>query len=87
MTVKKLELPAYDPRGVQGQGLQYATSNRGGCHVRGYLISPEVLGVPVKVDRFALEGKAALAKLFQDLTRCDRFPGTLPVLVLCTKRR
>ena len=68
MTVKKLELPAYDPRGVQGHGLQYATSNRGGCHVRGYLISPEVLGVPMKVDRFTLEGKAALAKLFQDLT-------------------
>lgn len=68
MTVKKLELPAYDPRGVQGHGLQYATSNRGGCHVRGYLIAPEVLGVPMQVDRFALEGKAALAKLFQDLT-------------------
>ena len=68
MTVKKLEMPAYDPRGVQGHGLQYATSNRGGCHVRGYLISPEVLGIPVKVDRFAVEGKAALAKAFQDLT-------------------
>lgn len=68
MSVKKLELPAYDPRGVQGHGLQYATSNRGGCHVRGYLISPEILGIPMKVDRFALEGKAALVKLFQDLT-------------------
>jgi aldehyde:ferredoxin oxidoreductase len=68
MSVKKLELPAYDPRGVQGHGLQYATSNRGGCHVRGYVISAEVLGIPEKVDRFSLEGKAALAKLFQDLT-------------------
>jgi aldehyde:ferredoxin oxidoreductase len=68
MTVKKLELPAYDPRGVQGHGLQYATSNRGGCHVRGYMISPEVLGIPERVDRFSIEGKAALAKLFQDLT-------------------
>lgn len=68
MSVKKLELPAYDPRGVQGHGLQYATSNRGGCHVRGYLISPEILGVPFKADRFSLEGKASLAKLFQDLT-------------------
>ena len=46
MTVKKQELPAYDPRGVQGHGLQYATSNRGGCHVRGYMIAPEILGVP-----------------------------------------
>ena len=68
MSVKRLELPAYDPRGVQGQGLQYATSNRGGCHVRGYLIAPEVLGVPEALDRFSLEAKALWAKTFQDLT-------------------
>ena len=68
MSVKKLELPAYDPRGIQGHGLQYATANRGGCHVRGYLISPEILGVPEKLDRFALEGKATWVKIFQDLT-------------------
>jgi len=68
MTVKKQELPAYDPRGIQGHGLQYATSNRGGCHVRGYMISPEILGVPEKLDRFSLEGKAQWAKIFQDLT-------------------
>lgn len=68
MTVKKQELPAYDPRGIQGHGLQYATSNRGGCHVRGYLISPEILGLPEKLDRFSLEGKATWARVFQDLT-------------------
>jgi aldehyde:ferredoxin oxidoreductase len=68
MTVKKLEMPAYDPRGVQGQGLQYATSNRGGCHVRGYLISPEVLGLPEKLDRLSIEGKTVWVKAFQDLT-------------------
>ncbi|SHM72412.1 aldehyde:ferredoxin oxidoreductase [Caldanaerovirga acetigignens] len=68
MSVKKLELPAYDPRGVQGHGLQYATANRGGCHVRGYMISPEILGVPEKLDRFSIEGKARWVKLFQDLT-------------------
>ncbi|PKM51943.1 MAG: aldehyde ferredoxin oxidoreductase [Firmicutes bacterium HGW-Firmicutes-7] len=68
MSVKKQELPAYDPRGIQGQGLQYATSNRGGCHVRGYLISPEILGLPEKLDRFSLEGKAGWVKIFQDLT-------------------
>src|SRR5665648_837527 len=38
MSVKKQDIPAYDPRGAQGQALAYATSNRGGCHVRGYLI-------------------------------------------------
>ncbi|GAW29227.1 aldehyde ferredoxin oxidoreductase family protein [Carboxydocella sp. ULO1] len=68
MAVKKQELPAYDPRGVQGHGLQYATSNRGGCHVRGYMISPEILGLPEKLDRFSLEGKAEWVKVFQDLT-------------------
>jgi aldehyde:ferredoxin oxidoreductase len=68
MTVKKQELPAYDPRGIQGQGLQYATSNRGGCHVRGYLISPEILGLPEKLDRLEIKGKPLWAKIFQDLT-------------------
>ncbi|MCY3021394.1 MAG: aldehyde ferredoxin oxidoreductase family protein [Planctomycetota bacterium] len=68
MSVKKQELPAYDPRGLQGHGLQYATSNRGGCHVRGYMISAEVLGIPEKLDPHSIEGKAKWAKLFQDLT-------------------
>ncbi len=68
MSVKKLELPAYDPRGVQGHGLQYATSNRGGCHVRGYMIAPEIVGLPEKLDPLSIEGKAAWVKIFQDLT-------------------
>ncbi len=68
MSVKKLEMPAYDPRGVQGHGLEYATSNRGGCHVRGYMISPEILGIPEKLDRFSVDGKAGWVKRMQDLT-------------------
>jgi aldehyde:ferredoxin oxidoreductase len=68
MTVKKQEIPAYDPRGAQGHALEYATSNRGGCHVRGYLISPEILGIPEKLDPFVTEGKAQWVKTFQDLT-------------------
>ncbi|MEM1732913.1 MAG: aldehyde ferredoxin oxidoreductase family protein [Desulfurococcaceae archaeon] len=66
MVVRGQELPAYDPRGVQGHGLAYATSNRGGCHLRAYLISPEVLGIPVKADRFTTEGKGKLVKEMQD---------------------
>jgi len=77
MTVKKLEIPAYDPRGIMGQGLSYATSNRGGCHVRGYMISPEILGLPQKLDRFSLEGKATWTKIFQDFT------ATIDSLGLC----
>ena len=72
MSTKKQEMPAYDGRAIQGIGLEYATSNRGGCHVRGYMISPEVLGIPVKLDPQVTEGKGALLKTFQDLTAlCD----------------
>ncbi|MGC8663330.1 MAG: aldehyde ferredoxin oxidoreductase family protein [Thermoplasmata archaeon] len=68
MSAKKQELPAYDPRGAYGHGLEYATSNRGGCHVRGYMISPEILGLPEKLDPLKVEGKGAYTKMFQDLT-------------------
>jgi len=68
MTVKKLEIPAYDARGVQGIGVTYATSNRGGCHVRGYTISPEVLGTPEALDRTSAENKHVWSIAFQNLT-------------------
>lgn len=68
MTVKGQEFPAYDPRGIQGMGLSYATSNRGACHLRGYTVSAEVLGVPEKMDPLVTEGKAGLVKAFQDAT-------------------
>lgn len=68
MSVKKQEMPAYDARAVQGIGITYATSNRGGCHVRGYMISPEVLGLPEQLDRTVTDDKAFWAKTFQDLT-------------------
>ena len=68
MSVKKQEMPAYDARGVQGIGITYATSNRGGCHVRGYTIAPEVAGLPVQLDRTVTNEKAFWSKTFQDLT-------------------
>jgi aldehyde:ferredoxin oxidoreductase len=68
MTVKGQEFPAYDPRGIQGMGLAYATSNRGACHLRGYTVSSELLGVPVKTDPLSTEGKPDLVKAFQDAT-------------------
>jgi aldehyde:ferredoxin oxidoreductase len=67
MSVKGLELPAYDPRGVQGQGLAYATSNRGGCHLKAYMIAPEILGVPNLMERFSTSGKPETVIIFQDL--------------------
>ena len=68
MTSKGQEFPAYDGRSIQGIGLAYATSNRGGCHLRGYTIASEVLGIPVKTDPLEHEGKPALVKAFQDAT-------------------
>ena len=68
MGVKKQEFPAYDSRGIQGMGLAYATSNRGACHLRGYTVASEVLGIPVKTDPLVTDGKADLVKAFQDAT-------------------
>jgi aldehyde:ferredoxin oxidoreductase len=77
MSVKSLEIPAYDPRGTQGQGLAYATSNRGGCHLRAYMISTEVLGTPIPMDRFTSTGKAGIVKVFEEIS------ALIDSLVLC----
>jgi len=66
MSVKGLEMPAYDPRGIKGMGLEYATANRGGCHVTGYTVAPEIVGIPEKIDPLTTEGKAQWVKTFQD---------------------
>jgi len=66
MSAKKLELPAYDPRGMQGQGLLFATSNRGACHMRGNMLGPEVLALPRLIDRFANQGKAGIVSVHQN---------------------
>ena len=68
MSSKGQEFPAYDGRAIQGIGLAYATSNRGGCHLRGYTIASEVLGIPVKTDPLESQGKPDLVKAFQDAT-------------------
>lgn len=67
MAVKGQSVPAYDPRGLKGMGLGYATSNRGACHLRGYTAASELLGVPEKTDPLAWKGKGELTKVFQDL--------------------
>lgn len=65
MQVKGLEFPAYDPRGMQGQGLLYATSNRGACHLRGNMLGPELLGAPKMLERHAPSGKAGILIVMQ----------------------
>ncbi len=66
MSVKGMEMPAYDPRGMQGQGLLFATSNRGACHMRGNMLGPEVLGLPKLVHRLQVQGKAGMVILHQN---------------------
>lgn len=66
MSVKGLEMPAYDPRGMQGQGLLYATSNRGACHMRGNMLGLEVLGLPKLIDRLQVQGKSSYVILHQN---------------------
>ena len=60
---KGLEMPAYDPRGALGMALGYALSTRGGCHLRAYPISHEILRKPVATDRFTFSGKARIITL------------------------
>ncbi|MHC1703341.1 MAG: aldehyde ferredoxin oxidoreductase family protein [Tenuifilaceae bacterium] len=67
MQVKGLEMPAYDPRGFYGMSLALSTSNRGGCHLKGYLVATEALATPFEINRFSKEGKPGLTKLYQDL--------------------
>jgi aldehyde:ferredoxin oxidoreductase len=63
--VKGLELPAYDPRGMKGQALTYALSDRGGCHLRSNALRTELLGIPEPVDRYAYQGKAEMIRELQ----------------------
>ncbi|MFO3797638.1 MAG: aldehyde ferredoxin oxidoreductase C-terminal domain-containing protein, partial [Anaerolineales bacterium] len=59
--------PAYDPRGLKGMGIAYATSNRGACHLRGYTPASELGLIPLKTDPLAWEGKGKLTVLLQNL--------------------
>ncbi len=67
MHVKGLELPAYDPRGSAGMALAYATSDRGGCHLRSWPIGDELLATEGRMDLHSEEFKAELVKTQQDL--------------------
>lgn len=63
--VKGMEMPAYDPRGAVGQGLSYATSNRGGCHLSAYVLALEAyFGM---ASPRALRWKHYMVKFFEDL--------------------
>jgi aldehyde:ferredoxin oxidoreductase len=70
MTVKGQGIPAYDPRGLQGMGIGYATSNRGACHLRAYTPAAELGVMPfnsLKVDPLEWENKGELVMIFQNV--------------------
>ena len=71
MTVKGQGVPAYDPRGIKGMGVGYATSNRGACHLRGYTPAAEVignvLGPTTITDPLEWKGKGELTMIFQNV--------------------
>lgn len=87
MHVKGLELPGWGIRSAPSMGLNYATTDRGGCHQRAWPISYD-LGAKTPegkvLDRFSSEGKASVTKYQQDviaafysLIACDFSTGAL----------
>ncbi|MCP5044856.1 MAG: aldehyde ferredoxin oxidoreductase family protein [bacterium] len=65
MHVKGLELSAYDPRGSFAQGVEYATTNRGGCHVQGASMYMESVG-PLTINPQNYKLKADIPMLMQN---------------------
>jgi aldehyde:ferredoxin oxidoreductase len=81
--VKGLEVPMHDPRAFKGMGLQYATSHRGACHLRGLVYEIEQgaripdLGIHERIERFPTEGKARIVITMQD------WHDAIDSLILC----
>lgn len=68
MGVKGLSMAPFDPRGIQGMGLHFASSNYGPHHLYAYTFIDEVLNVHENLDPWATEGKPGLVKRYQDIT-------------------
>ena len=67
MVSKGQEFAGYEPRGEQGMGLAYATSNIGASHMRAHMAYVELLGVPILIDPFTWKDKPPIVKDFQDV--------------------
>ncbi|UCC39342.1 MAG: aldehyde ferredoxin oxidoreductase, partial [Candidatus Aminicenantes bacterium] len=82
MAIKKLEIPAYDPRASYTQALGYMTSPTGACHLRGgYAVSLAFFGGPKEIPRFSmLQSPIAIRNMqnlgiLQDSLGVCRFTG------------
>lgn len=91
MHVKGLEIPMHNPYRFKEMGLQYATSERGACHLRGFsmltargILIPD-LGLDKKLDGFTIEGKPHIVKIMQDACRMIDALGICKFVVLFGK--
>jgi aldehyde:ferredoxin oxidoreductase len=81
--VKGLEVPMHDPRAFKGMGLQYATSHRGACHLRGMFYHIEQgervpdLGIHKRYERFTVEDKA------EPVIAMQNWHDVLDSLIMC----
>jgi len=66
--VKGQAMPAYDPRGVQGIGVTYATTTQGADHTAGYAVTANILGVGGSVNPLKPEGQIELSRNLQIAT-------------------
>ncbi len=82
MTVKGLEIPAYDPRASFTQSLGYMTSPTGACHLRGgYAVSLAFFGGSKEIPRFSIRQSPLAVHnvqnlgIIQDSSGMCRFTG------------
>ncbi|MBU1340235.1 MAG: aldehyde ferredoxin oxidoreductase [Proteobacteria bacterium] len=66
--VKGQAMAAYDPRGVQGIGVTYATSPMGADHTAGYSVATNILGIGGNVNPLLAEGQVDLSRNLQIAT-------------------
>jgi len=66
--VKGQNMPAYDPRAIQGIGVTYATSTMGADHTAGYAIATNIMKVGGYVDPLKPEGQVELSRNLQIAT-------------------
>jgi aldehyde:ferredoxin oxidoreductase len=66
--VKGQSMPAYDPRGIQGMGVTYATTPMGADHTAGYAVATNIMKVGGYVDPLTPEGQAELSRNLQIAT-------------------
>ncbi len=66
--VKGQAMPAYDPRGIQGIGVTYATATMGADHTAGYAVASNIMGIGGSVDALKPEGQIELSRNLQIAT-------------------